>query len=251
MSNNANSLPGKEGRNRPRYREIAGDLLDRIKSGDLSVGEILKSEEELGQEFKASRGTIRQSLSLLQELGIILRRQREGTRVISRFPSKGRIDNKQVLEDWARYGTDFPLRISSLRYKDPPPDTDGSIIAGPKWLCITGIRYPLGSTTAFSYCQSYVSSDFAEIEQSLSRTSIPIYAQVEQRYGRVINAVRVALRAVSLPEVMATALDAKIDEPALELTRYYLDATRRTIIISTNTHPADRYVPTIEVERGA
>jgi DNA-binding GntR family transcriptional regulator len=50
---------------------------------------------------------------------------------------------------------------------------------------------------------------------------------------------------------LATALGAKIDEPALELTRYYLDATRRTIIISTNTHPADRYVPTIEVERGA
>jgi GntR family transcriptional regulator len=111
MSNNANSLLGKEGRNRPRYREIAGDLLDRITSGDLPVGDILKSEEELGQEFKASRGTIRQSLSLLQELGIILRRQREGTRVISRFPSKGKIDNKQMLEDWARYGTDFPLRI--------------------------------------------------------------------------------------------------------------------------------------------
>jgi hypothetical protein len=40
----------------------------------------------------------------------------------------------------------------------------------------------------------------------------------------------------SLPEVMATALDAKIGEPALELTRYYLDVTRRTIIISKNTH---------------
>ena len=233
----------------PRYRQIAEVLVQRIESGALAVGDMLKPEDELGTEFQASRGTIRQSLSLLQDLGVIMRRQREGTRVISRFPSRGKIDNRQALEDWARYGTDYPLRISSFSYRDPPPDADGRLIDGPKWLCVTGVRYPVGSTQALSYCRSFVSPEFGEIEATLSRTSIPIFAQVEQRYGRVINAVRASLKAVAMPDDMAAQLDAEAGAPALELTRYYLDARRRSIIIATNTHPADRYVHTMEIER--
>ena len=51
----------------PRYRTIADQLLSDIQSGELGVGDVLEPEEDLGAKFNASRGTIRQSLALLEE----------------------------------------------------------------------------------------------------------------------------------------------------------------------------------------
>jgi GntR family transcriptional regulator len=238
-------------KNLPLYKRIADDLLDKITSGAIPVGEVLPAEDDLGLRYEASRGTIRQALTLLQELGVILRRQREGTRIISRYPSMGRVDNKQMLEDWARYAMDYPLQIASLSFRLPPEDDDGKPIGEEKWLCIAGIRYPVGSQVPISFCQSFVHPDFADIESSLQRTSIPVFAQVEERYGRTIVAVRQSLRALSLPEDIAAKLGAAANEPALELKRYYLDHRRETIIVAVNTHPAERYTHTVEVERGA
>ena len=236
--------------NAPRYQQIADDLLEKIQTGKIPVGNILRTEEELCIQYRASRGTVRRSLAFLQDLGIILRRQREGTSIISRFASVGRLNNKQVLEDWTRFGTDNPLSIESVSYKVPPPDADDVAATKSKWLCIVGVRYPIGSKVSISYCQSYVHPDFAEIELTLSRKSIPIHAQVEQRYGRTINAVKASIRSISLPGDMAQKLGAMSGSPALEVTRYYLDVSRRTIIIAVNTHPAERYTYSIEVERG-
>lgn len=233
----------------PRYRQIADDLLEKIQTGKIPVGNVLRPEEELCVQYQASRGTVRRSLAFLQDLGIILRRQREGTSIISRFASVGKLNNKQVLEDWARFGIDNPMAIESISHKAPPPDADGVADMKSKWLCIVGVRYPIGSKIAISYCQSFVHPDFAEIELTLSRTSIPIHAQVEQRYGRTINAVKASIRSISLPDIMARKLGAMLGSPALEVTRYYLDSSRRTIIIAVNIHPAERYTYSIEVER--
>ncbi|MCK9916006.1 GntR family transcriptional regulator [Microbacteriaceae bacterium K1510] len=233
----------------PRYKQIADDLLDKIQAGKLAVGSVLRPEEELCVQYRASRGTVRRSLAFLQDLGVIQRKQREGTSIISRFASVGKLDNRQVLEHWAQFGIDNPLSIESISYRSPPPGADGVADAKSKWLCIVGLRYPIGSKIPISFAQSFVHPDFAEIELTLARTSIPIYAQVEQRYGRTIAAVRASIRSISLPDAVAQKLGAMPGSPALEVTRYYLDVSRRTISIAVNVHPAERYTYSIEVER--
>ncbi len=97
-----------------RYRQIADDLLRDIESGKLAVGNMLHPEEDLSRIFKVSRGTLRQSLALLEELGVFLRRKRAGTTVLARFPGRGVVSGEQLLEDWARYGIDYPLKITSI-----------------------------------------------------------------------------------------------------------------------------------------
>lgn len=53
----------------PAPSRIAADMIERIKSGDLIVGEPLPPERELCEAYGASRPTVREALSLLQMRG--------------------------------------------------------------------------------------------------------------------------------------------------------------------------------------
>lgn len=242
--------PRKGRASQPRYLEIADKLLKDIESGALAVGNVLEPEQDLSLKFKVSRGTIRQSLALLEEQGVILRRQRSGTKILSRFPGKGLVSGEQLLEDWARYGIEYPLRVSAVSRRELPSDLfKGEDRASGKWLCVVGLRYPIGSRVPISYCESFIHPDYSEIEQDLSPTPIPMFAHVERRYGRVIESVQVQLRAMGLPAVMAKPLGAEAGQPALQLIRLFMDARNRVVTVGINTHPAERYTYNIEIPR--
>jgi DNA-binding GntR family transcriptional regulator len=234
----------------PRYRTIADRLLNDIQSGELGVGDVLEPEEELGAKFNASRGTIRQSLALLEKVGVIERKQRSGTRILTRFPGRGVVKAEQLLEDWARYGIDYPLVLSSISRRELPEElAKGADQIGGRWLCFVGLRYPIGSRIPIAHFQSYLHPQYADIEQSLTPRPVPLFARIEQRYGRVIESVQVQLRAISLLPEMAKVLGCTAGEPALQLRRIYLNARRQVVSIALNTHPADRYTYNVEIPR--
>lgn len=55
----------------PLYVQIATSLADRIRQGELAIGDWLPSERELAKELAVSRLTVRQALSTLREQGLI------------------------------------------------------------------------------------------------------------------------------------------------------------------------------------
>jgi DNA-binding GntR family transcriptional regulator len=234
----------------PRYLQIADDLLHDIESGKLSVGKVLHPEQELSRLFKVSRGTIRHALALLEEQGAILRRQRTGTQVLARFPGRGVVSGEQLLEDWARYGIEYPLKITSITHRRPPAElVQGNSDTAAKWLHIVGLRYPVGSRVPVAYCQVFIGPKYRQIEHDISSAPIPMFAHIERRYGRVIETVQMNVSARELPEQMATALGARPGQAALEITRFFLDAERNVVSIGTNTHPSDRYAYSVEIPR--
>lgn len=233
-----------------RYRQIADDLLRDIESGKLAVGNLLRPEEELSRIFKVSRGTLRQSLGVLEEQGVILRRKRTGTTVLARFPGRGVVSGEQLLEDWARYGIEYPLKITEITHRRPPAElVKGEREAAAKWLHLVGLRYPVGSRVPVAYCQVYINPKYRQIEQDISPAPIPMFAHIERRYGRVIETVQMSVSARELPKEMAAALGARPGQAALEVRRFFLDAQRNVVSIATNTHPSDRYAYNIEIPR--
>jgi GntR family transcriptional regulator len=58
---------------RPRYQLLADHLIEQITSGELPVGARIPSEYELCAEHEMSRGTVRQALRGLEDLGMISR----------------------------------------------------------------------------------------------------------------------------------------------------------------------------------
>jgi len=58
-----------------RYRTIAGDLRQRVTSGELAGGRLLPSEAELSAAYGVSRVTVRKALESLRDEGLIDSRQ--------------------------------------------------------------------------------------------------------------------------------------------------------------------------------
>jgi GntR family transcriptional regulator len=65
----------------PKYKEIADDLRQRIRSGEFLQGQKLPTEEDLGDTYEASRNTIRQAVERLSMEGLVAKRQGQGTYV--------------------------------------------------------------------------------------------------------------------------------------------------------------------------
>jgi DNA-binding FadR family transcriptional regulator len=60
---------------------VVSSLIDEVVSGNLSVGSSLPPEQILCEDFKVSRSVVRESIKLLEEKGLIVARQGQGTTV--------------------------------------------------------------------------------------------------------------------------------------------------------------------------
>jgi GntR family transcriptional regulator len=63
------------------YLKIAEELKNEIERGEYNLGELLQTEQEMEERFKASRTTVRNAISLLERDGYVIRKQGRGTTV--------------------------------------------------------------------------------------------------------------------------------------------------------------------------
>lgn len=63
----------------PLHRRLAEVLAAAIRSGELDPADPLPSEKDIARDCDVALGTVRQAMSLLQEAGLIERRQGRGT----------------------------------------------------------------------------------------------------------------------------------------------------------------------------
>ncbi|MBP3489279.1 MAG: GntR family transcriptional regulator [Roseburia sp.] len=73
-----------------RYEQLANVLEEKIRSGEWSVGTKLPGEMELTRRYGVGRSTVRETLNILQQKGIVEKRHGSGTYVI---------ENKKVMEN--------------------------------------------------------------------------------------------------------------------------------------------------------
>jgi DNA-binding LacI/PurR family transcriptional regulator len=70
----------------PKYRVIYNALLEALKNGEYEAGKKLPSENELVEQFGASRPTVGRALAQLENEGLIVRRAGSGT--FARIPNR-------------------------------------------------------------------------------------------------------------------------------------------------------------------
>jgi GntR family transcriptional regulator len=66
------------------YEQIADDLRRRILGGELTVGDDVPSEGELAEQWRTSRGPVRNALSALRTEGLVETRRGRPARVVAR-----------------------------------------------------------------------------------------------------------------------------------------------------------------------
>lgn len=61
--------------NDPAYRLVAQKIEQKIVSGDIAVGQVLPSELDLAAQLKVNRSTVREAIRLLEQNGLVRRRE--------------------------------------------------------------------------------------------------------------------------------------------------------------------------------
>ena len=73
----------KEVKKRKAYEDIVTQIRGLIEKGRLKLGDQLPNEKELCDTFKVSRSTVREAILSLETIGLVERRQGNGTYVIA------------------------------------------------------------------------------------------------------------------------------------------------------------------------
>ena len=73
----------------PKYQSIADSLRQEIETGVYSSKQLLPTEHLLCQRFQISRQTVRRALSVLEDEGLITRRQGSGSHLRERAEPGG------------------------------------------------------------------------------------------------------------------------------------------------------------------
>ena len=66
----------------PKYQAIADELRIHIEAGKYADSELLPTEFAIAEEYRVSRQTVRQALSVLVKDGLIEKRQGSGSRIV-------------------------------------------------------------------------------------------------------------------------------------------------------------------------
>src|SRR5690349_12639844 len=95
----------------PKYQQLAARLREAIDDGRLAPGEDLPSEQQLQDATGMARETLRRSIELLVNEGLVIRRHGAATRVAEAPPARP-LDASRYLEELRilKAGGPHPLR---------------------------------------------------------------------------------------------------------------------------------------------
>ncbi len=89
-----------------RYAQVARDISEGIASGRYPVGSQLPTEAELCERYAASRHTVRSAMRELQELGLVSRNKKAGTKVEASPASSGYRISLASIDELSQFGAE-------------------------------------------------------------------------------------------------------------------------------------------------
>ncbi|MFK7887221.1 MAG: GntR family transcriptional regulator [Gammaproteobacteria bacterium] len=236
----------------PRYRQLAESLMADIRRGKLAVGERMPGELELVDMHGVSRHTVRASLKVLEELGLIERHQGLGTVVKAQESAPTYVQHMQSPAELMQYPSDSRLKVVHVEQVKTSRALARQLKcrSGTRWTRIDAIRRLRGSRLPICWSSIYVRPEFADITSKIGRSSIPVYEILERTFGEQIETVEVDFKAGIVSEAVADRLGVAPGSPSLTLVRRYLGRGKRQLEISVSEHPADNFNYTLTLRRG-
>jgi DNA-binding GntR family transcriptional regulator len=223
-----------------------------IRSGRIAVGERMPGELELVDVHGVSRHTVRASLKVLEELGLIERHQGLGTVVKAKRSAPTYVQHVQSPSELMQYPSDSRLKVVSVENIKASRALARILKcrSGTQWTRIDAIRRLRGSQLPICWSSIYVRPEYADITHKIGRSSVPVYELLERTFDERIESVEVDFRAGSVSEQMAERLGVDAGSPSLTLVRRYVGRGKRQIEISVSEHPADSFNYTLTLRRG-
>lgn len=217
----------------PLYKTVYRDMLNRIATGAYPAGAMLPSEFDLADEFNVSQGTARKALTELEQKGIVARRQGRGTFVTLQTPENALFSFFRLRD---RKGQQvIPVLESQTIAKrrarafernalhDRPSDV-----------------YEISRVRSFegrNICHETVIVSTVMFPGLPERMPLPntLYVLFQRNYSCVIITAQEELRAITVDEQRASALNVEPGTTAIAVERRGFDLLDRCVELRTST----------------
>jgi len=228
-----------------RYAQLARDISDSIASGRYPIGSQLPTEAELCAHYGASRHTVRSAMRELQELGLVSRNKKAGTRVQAASASGGYRISLGSIDELSQFGADH-VRVVQEVETLVADRTLAKLLARPpgtRWLRISSVRLTSPTdNTPIGWTDVYVEGIYSDLADLVRQSPGQLMsALIETHYGRRAAEVRQSIQAAVVPKRLAEPLCAKAGSPALKIIRHYVDGAGDAFEVSVTIHPAERF----------
>jgi len=213
----------------PLYHRIFLTLRDQIVNGAYDWWSPMPSEQELSAEFGVSRATVRRALGLLQEEGLIHRRQ--GARTYAKGLGYRATQQRRNLDLVSRDGHFQELFAGNLQQKFSVITPDKEMLrqfAGHRELArVARVRESRGKP--FCFVVTFLPLYIANRIPWEALGAQPVISAV-QNAGFPHSKVEQVITATLADEDSSTALDTPIGSPLLKVSGLFVDANGITLM---------------------
>jgi len=201
------------------YRQVCDDILARIGSGSLKVGDKLPPEADYAAELGVSRSTLRLAFGELERVGVLRRKKRVGTRIIAATPRPQFSMNTAGLTELLSLGRDTEMTITGTRMvpASASPHLDDERSETGHWLEISGTRSMADEARPFNSTRIYVPARYAGIEPVLRPTEFSIFEVIERTFGVPVGRVSQSATAIACPPEDAATIGLAPGAPVLRI----------------------------------
>lgn len=198
----------------PLYVQVAAELRGRIQSGLWKLGDKISTQEELEQEFQVARITVRQAVDLLQQDGLVQRRQGKGTFVTGAPP-----DTR-----WLKLSTQWESLIAGIKDNvthvlpvvgppPPPPIQAGDGRSADDYVFIKSLQTRQGHPYALARVHVHRPIFERHRKRFLSETALSVLAAQESaQVARAHQTFVIGAADMEIAQALSLALNAPTAE---------------------------------------
>ncbi|MBR4289655.1 MAG: GntR family transcriptional regulator [Oscillospiraceae bacterium] len=230
--------------NIPKYMYIKLVLINKIQTGELSVGVKLPTEKEMCAAYDCSRLTVRKALEELQREGYINKVQGLGTFVKERNPQKQDLSTITSCSTLIRSQNMVPTKkILSYAIVPCSAEVAQQLQIGTGMPVLEYSRVYYGNGIPVIYSRSYFNASLIPGIDHLNMENESIIALLKDTYKMELNCSNRELRAILADETTARLLSVSPQFPLLQV------SDLKTSIIQGSEHPVEYYTFLYVTER--
>jgi len=222
----------------PLYFQVAEQISEAIRRGDLAPGSRLDNEIQLADRLGLSRPTVRQAIQYLVDKGLLVRKRGVGTQVVH-GQVKRSVELTSLYDDLRRAGQEPATRVISLETVPADEEVAGllAVPAGTEVLRMERLRFASGEPLALLH--NYLPVGLAPLTaEALEQRGLYELLRAAGVRMRVANQ-RIGARAATSAE--ARLLEERRGAPLLTMVRTTYDDQGRVVEHGSHVYRASHY----------
>lgn len=227
---------------KPRYVVLAESIIELIQNDYFPITSLLPTELELCEKFNVSRYTLRESMKLLREMGLIHSRQGYGITVVAKEIKNYYQMKMDAIPDLWEFVENSKLNIvnkGKIFAKEALVKIP-NVQDNDEWLVIEATR-EIDSITPIAWKHIYIKTKYKNIIKRLGKDKVPIYSMVEKEFGIRTLRVQQEMSALTIPNSAAESLHLEKKSIGFQITRFYFESSNQVFLSTVSIYPPNRF----------